>query len=132
MNGKREPEMPWRDHMGHDGWYDMLDPGVRFAVKILHSHGIETGQSCQGGEGHAYDWPTVDLWGSASDSAGFAALHFLNECGLPVQDLAKFWRVEHGLPVESFWRITFSRSMEERADEEPMFVWGYRAGLDGL
>lgn len=118
----REPS--WRHKMGPDDWYQMLDPGIRFAVRVLHAHGIETGQSCEGGDGHAYDWPTVDLWGTGNGATGLAAVHYLHEYGLPVRDVAKLWRVEDGLPVEMFWRITFSKPFRERAEEKPMFVWG--------
>lgn len=116
--------------MSPAAWYDMLDPGIRFAVKVLHACGIETGQSCQGGGGHAYHVPTVDLWeGSGSRSgAGFAALHALEQYGLDVARISLVWSVDRGLPFEHFWRIELRRAHEDRADEDPIFTWGYVAG----
>lgn len=108
----------WDDYSG-------IDPGVRFAVRVLHAHGIETGQSCQGGEGHSYDEATVEMRAGCSDSGGFAALAVLRAFGLPVNAVALRWPVHDGLPYEKNWRITFSRTMEDRADDDIMFIWGY-------
>jgi hypothetical protein len=106
-------------------FYAEIDKGIRFAVRVLHARGIDTCQSCQGGPGHAYDRPTVDLPTTADDATGFAALAALAEYGLPVADVALHWPVRHGLPYEKLWRITFWETMEDRADEEPLFVYGY-------
>ena len=38
-----------------------IDRGIETAVRILQSHGIETYESCEGGEGHAYAGPTVEV-----------------------------------------------------------------------
>ena len=115
------------DSMQPQSLYQGLDPGIRFAVRVLHAAGIETCQSCQGGAGHAYDQPTVDMVASAADARGFAALHALHAYGLPVAELALVWPIRHGLPYEHLWRVTFSATMESRADERPMFIVGYRA-----
>jgi hypothetical protein len=111
-------------------WYQMLDPGIRFAVRVLHARGIETAQSCEGGEGHAYDHATVDLLGGGQLPTGFAALAALEEYGLLVRGVALFWRIDKGVPVENFWRVTLLRPWPERADEVPMFEWCYRATGD--
>lgn len=108
--------IPWeKEH------YADLDEGVRFAVKVLHAAGIYTGQSCQGGEGHAYAEPTVDLWADEF-STGWAALHALTQYGLPVESISRTWSIENGEPRGPFWRIIFRRTMSERADEFPVFV----------
>lgn len=114
------------DHLQSDRWYQGLDEGIRFAVRVLHARGIETAQSCEGGERHSYDHPTVDLIG-AQPGAGFAALAALTEYGLRVRDLALLWTVRYGLPSESFWRLTLWQPWPERADEKPMFSWSYEA-----
>src|SRR5690348_7335190 len=88
-----DPTMPLWTKMWVPEHYEGLDPGIRFAVKVLHANGIETGQSCEGGDGHAYDRPTVDLAGGVDGSEGFAALHYLSQYGLPVQDIAMLWDV---------------------------------------
>lgn len=109
----------------HD--YDGIDAGVRFAVRVLHSHGVETCQSCEGGAGHAYPVPTVDLLAGPNDAAGFLALAFLHTYGLPVASVAKHWSVQDGMPYEMLWRVEFAHAFPERADDEPMFLWGYQA-----
>ena len=117
---------PMRDKMMPDDWYDRLDAGVRFAVKVLHAKGFETCQSCQGGDGHSYDQPTVDLNAAADDAWGFAAMATLQDYGLQVRELSLLWNIRNGLPYEKLWRITFWKTMEERAKEWPMFIHSYR------
>lgn len=97
---------------------------------MLHANGIETCQSCEGGDGHAYDHPTVDLL-AGEDSLGFAAVAVLVDHGLPVRDVAQVWRLDKlGRPVETIWRITFKSDFPDKADTVPMFIWGYQAQPD--
>jgi hypothetical protein len=117
----------YRNMMMPEEWYQKLDLGIRFAVRILHARGIETCQSCQGGDGHCYDRPTVDLPTGPEDAIGFGAVFALRAFGLPVREVALVWPVWNGLPYEKLWRITFYRTMEDRADEQPNFVWSYEA-----
>ncbi len=122
LDGRR----PVRTHLAPDEWYQQLDAGIRFAVRLLHANGFETGQSCEGGTGHSYEKPTVDLWGApVENAAAFAAVHILHTYGLPVDGAALHWRIHNGLPLKPLWRITFSKPFPERADERPM-VWGYQ------
>lgn len=129
-----------RDMMMPESFYQQLDPGIRFAVRVLHAvGGIETCQSCAGsgafgagsgkqdGDRHAYLEPTVDLIAGGGDATGFAALAALHAYGLPVARVALVWNIQNGLPFEKLWRITFFKTMEERADDRPMFIYGYRA-----
>jgi hypothetical protein len=111
--------------VGPEEMYAGLDPGIRFAVRVLNAQGIDTCQSCEGGPGHSYDRPSVDLAAGASDATGFAALAAAVDYGLPVDSLARVWNVENGLPYETIWRLTFSQAMPERADELPLFTWHY-------
>lgn len=119
--------VPIRDTMESEEFYRGIDEGIRFAVRILHASGFETCQSCQGGAGHACHVPTIDMVATGSDSVGFGALEALYAYGLPVSAVAIIWPVSHGLPYEKNWRITFARTMEDRADEKPGFIYGYRA-----
>lgn len=119
-----------RDMVESEDFYQGIDAGVRFAVRVLHAAGIETCQSCQGGEGHSYDRPTIDLVATGEDANGFSALAALAEYGLSVGDISILWNVRNFLPYEKLWRITFVRTMEERADEHPNFVFGYRAQMN--
>jgi hypothetical protein len=123
-----EPEsMPIRTKMREAKDYDDIDRGIVFAVKVLHAAGIATCQSCQGGEGHCYPEPSVDLVAGPSDSDGFAALAALRDYGLPVSRVMLVWDIQNGLPYSKLWRITFVRSMEDRADDWPSFEHCYRA-----
>jgi len=48
------------------GFRPTLDPGIRKYVEILHAAVIETYESCEGGQGHAYTEPAVVSWYSPS------------------------------------------------------------------
>jgi hypothetical protein len=43
-----------------------LDPGIAPAVLVLRDAGVETFESCEGGEGHSYPEPTVRFHGQPS------------------------------------------------------------------
>ena len=48
-----------------------LDAGIRRYVLVLRSGGVETFESCEGGEGHAFPEPTIRFYGDTA--AGFKA-----------------------------------------------------------
>ena len=119
--------MPLRTKIYSEDFYRGLDPGISFAVRVLHAYGFETCQSCQGGDGHSYLEPTVDMVARGDDAEGFGALAALTDFGLPVWGLAIFCKIKNGLPYEKLWRITFSKTMEARANDKPNFFHGYQA-----
>ena len=130
----RAGKVPLRTVIYPESFYQGLDPGIRFPVRVLHAHGIETCQSCQGGpdpkrpdRGHAYEVPTIDMIAIGDDAMGFAALAYLQGCGLPVRTVGIVWAIKNGLPYEKLWRITFWRTMEDRANDKLMFLYGYQA-----
>jgi hypothetical protein len=109
----------WDDYSG-------LDVGIRFAVRVLHARGIETCQSCQGGDGHAYDYPTVDLPAPVRGAQGFEAVSLLAQYGLPVQRVALVWDLDdRALPYAVCWRVELREAAPERADAEVGFVFSY-------
>jgi hypothetical protein len=55
-----------------EDWLDSLDPGVRRYVDVLDAAGVETYESCEGGEGHSYAEPAVRFYGERGQ--GFRAL----------------------------------------------------------
>ncbi len=114
-----------KTHMREEAFYCGLDAGIRFAVRVLHAAGIETCQSCQGGEGHAYHEPSIDLPVSSDDAQGFAALAALKSYGIDVLTVGMVWTVNDGLPRDLVWRIELRRTYPDRADERPIFVTGY-------
>jgi hypothetical protein len=112
--------------MRSEEFYRDLDPGIRFAVRVLHANGIDTCQSCQGYGGHAYLRPTVEMISTGSDAQGFQALACLALYGLPVDSVAIVWHVTNGLPHERLWRIEFYAQMLDRANDRPNFIWEYQ------
>lgn len=81
-----------------------LDPGIREAVEALRRNGVETFESCQGGEGHAYPEPTIRFFGDQSD--GYRALAVAMKAGLPVAELRRVWPIIDGEPTGPWWELT--------------------------
>ena len=90
-----------------------LDPGIASIVIALCEHGVETYESCQGGEGHAYPEPTVAFHGA--DYEGFRALSVAMMLGLPVYALHRVWRMDYGQPTGPNWLMTFRTSSTPEA-----------------
>ncbi|MDE0534524.1 MAG: hypothetical protein OXI01_24195 [Albidovulum sp.] len=85
---------------------DGIDNLILPYVDILRKEGIETVQSCQGGEGHAYPVPTIEFDGEASE--GWRALAIALQHQLPVYDLNRKWSIENFVPVGPIWEMTFT------------------------
>lgn len=94
-----------------------LDPGVRRYVEILHSNGVETFESCQGGEGHAYAEPAVRFHGPSA--AGFHALSVAMHHALPVSVLRRIWPINDGEPTGPWWEMTFFKLDEATNPNTP-------------
>ena len=82
-----------------------LDLGIRPIVEILAQNGVETFESCEGGEGHAFYEPTVRFHGSHAE--GFRALSIALQHGLKVCELRRYYSIEDGEPVGPHWEMTF-------------------------
>lgn len=82
-----------------------LDPGIARYVEVLFDSGIETYESCQGGEGHSYPEPTICFWGDRSE--GFKALAIALQHALPVKQIRRFWHVIDSGLVGPDWKLTF-------------------------
>jgi hypothetical protein len=82
-----------------------LDPGVAPAVEVLNAHAIETFESCEGGDGHAYPEPTVRFHGDRAE--GFRALAVAQRAGLPAKSLRRAWPIVDGEPTGPWWELTF-------------------------
>ena len=84
-----------------------LDPGIRNAVLILRSAGIETFESCEGGLGHAFDMPTIRFHGNAW--VGHKAFAAAMEHGLPVHRIQRAYAVVDGELEGPVWEIVFRK-----------------------
>lgn len=82
-----------------------LDPGIRHAVLILRSQGVETFESCQGGDGHSFPDPAIKFHGDAW--AGFKAFAIAMEHGLPVRRVQRAYSVVNGQLEGPWWEIVF-------------------------
>ena len=81
------------------------DPGIELELTVLIGGGVETVQSCQGGEGHAYPEPTVEFRGGVAEA--FRAFAWARTYGLDVDELRQVWSIQDGVPVGPHWAMTF-------------------------
>jgi hypothetical protein len=93
-----------------------LDDGIRETVVTLIAHGIETCESCEGGEGHAYSVPTVRFEGDLSE--GLRAVAVALAYGFPVSRLQRVWSVDHGMLHGPWWEITFVPPRPAASEQE--------------
>jgi hypothetical protein len=89
-----------------DELYNALDKEIADAVKLLMNAGVETFESCQGGEGHAYLEPTVRFHGDRFE--GFKAFAVAMRHGLPVYGLRRIWTMRDGEPTGPYWEMVFT------------------------
>lgn len=90
-----------------------LDPGIGAWVNILRSHGVETYESCEGGEGHSYAEPTI-AFGSPGDlTEGFHAFAVARTYGMPVKAIRRVWTAHEGELLGPCWHIVFWRKVGE-------------------
>ena len=82
-----------------------LDVGIRRYVLILRQGGVETFESCQGGQGHAFPDPTIKFHGNTG--AGFKALGVAMTYNLPVLSVRLSWDFYDGVPHGPWWEMTF-------------------------
>jgi hypothetical protein len=82
-----------------------IDPGIARAVSVLRAGGVETFESCEGGEDHAFPEPTVRFHGGSW--AGYHAFSVAMENGLPVLALRLGWHVLDGHLDGPYWEMTF-------------------------
>jgi len=83
-----------------------LDAGIREIVVTLIAAGVETFESCQGGEGYSYPEPTVCFEGSLSE--GLRAASVAIAYGLPVSRLRHTWAIRDGMLHGPWWEMTFT------------------------
>lgn len=82
-----------------------LDPGIARYVETLREGGIETYESCQGGEGHSYPEPAVRFHGGKGE--GFRAIAIAQQHGFPVKSLNRVWSIIDDEPTGPYWEMIF-------------------------
>lgn len=110
-----------------------LDAGIAEAVNVLREAGVETFESCQGGEGHAFPEPTVRFQGDRSE--GFRALAVAIRAKLRVLDLRRVWPINDGEPTGPWWELTFSPTQGQSDGIQPLLASGIQSlamGAEGL
>ena len=85
-----------------------LDPIVAEYVRVLRANGVETFESCEGGDGHAAVEPIVRFFGDKSE--GFHAMDVALKQGLPVLELRRYWQIVDGEPCGPHWELAFRAS----------------------
>ena len=99
---------PTDPQASREDWLASLDPGIARYVDVLDAAGIETYESCEGGEGHSYAEPAVRFYGPRGE--GFRALAAAACHGLPVRSIRRLWTVdEDANPHGPYWEIAFWR-----------------------
>jgi len=114
--------MAERGPLSEGGWIDQLDPGIRPYVVILDAGGIETFESCQGGEGHAFAEPTIRFHGGRGE--GFRALAIALQNGpCPVASVRRYWDVNSdGEPEGPHWEMTFWRPSDPLGEPDALLA----------
>lgn len=84
---------------------DPLDLGIAPYVAALIEAGVHTFESCEGGQGHSFDRPTVKFYGTHAD--GWRALAACKDRGFPVVHLCRAWDMDDGEPSGPYWQIVF-------------------------
>lgn len=84
-----------------------LDAKIAPYVEVMRNAGVETFESCQGGNGHAYPEPAIRFHGDRSE--GYRALAIAMQNGLPVAELRRVWPINDGEPTGPWWELTFQR-----------------------
>lgn len=91
-----------------------MDEGIARYVHILRRAGIETYESCEGGEGHVFAEPAIRFLGGPAE--GFRAYAEATAHGLPVYALRRLWTVDDGELTGPVWEIVFSA--KARSEDE--------------
>ena len=82
-----------------------IDGGIRNAVRILQDEGVETFESCEGGENHSFPEPTIRFHGNNVE--GFRAYSAAITHGLNVFALRRVYDVVEGELTGPWWEIVF-------------------------
>lgn len=86
----------------------VFDPLIAPYVNTLLANGIETFESCEGGEGHAFEVPTIRFHGNSG--AGWKALSVALDNGFPVASIGQYWSIEDSRPMGAYWEMVLVKN----------------------
>jgi|SRR6185369_2970799 len=92
--------------------YKEMDKGIVDVVKLLRENGIETFTSCEGGEGHAFKFPTVRCYFENHEEDEVKIMDILGFHGYRGFYVSTFWACSGKAPdsvnlSQSFIQIEF-------------------------
>ena len=82
------------------------DQVIKDAMLALAKEGVETFESCGGGNGPACPEPGIRFHGEAAE--GFRVLWISMRLGLRVLELRRVWPILNGEPISPSWEIIFA------------------------
>ncbi len=85
-----------------------LDDGIKREVHVLSKAGIETFESCEGGDDHAFAEPTVCFHGDHSE--GYRAVTVALQNGLQPVHLKRVWIIIDVKGVGPHWEMVFAHN----------------------
>lgn len=77
---------------------------------VLRAAGVETFESCEGGDGHTFPEPPVRFYGGHVE--GFRAFAAAAEVSLPVLEVRRTWPILDGAPTGPWRELTFRPTMD--------------------
>lgn len=93
--------------------FSQLDKGIVDAVIMLNRHGFETWESCEGGEGHCFEFPTIRFWGTEFDL--IRAHRVCENYGLKIYQSSRIYRTTeistgdlYPCPNGKVWDVPFN------------------------
>jgi hypothetical protein len=84
-----------------------LDPGIADAVRVLRAAGVETFESCEGGQGHSYPEPTVRFHGDRGEGFRALAAMLSRSDTAEATSLKRVYDIIDREPIGPYWEITF-------------------------
>lgn len=87
---------------------DTLDSQIKWQVQLLQDNDIETFESCQGGTGHVFHYPTIRFHGGAGE--GPRAFGILTSHGFQCAAVGRYWDVLGDVMHGPYWEIILAES----------------------
>lgn len=85
-----------------------LDEGIALPVRVLMESGAETFESCQGGNGHCFQYPTIRFFGDKTE--GYKAFDVLAKKGFRVICLQRVWPIENNEIGAPYWQLELAET----------------------